>query len=80
MKDQQVWVKSKDGNPTPRGAVQVGTSRFGVPLYAGRAYYNRELLPAQILRDSSAFVSRGGEEIALFHYEVGPITVNFIKF
>lgn len=72
--DQQhtlLWVPCSSGDPLPRGAVHAGTDKGGDPLYAGRAFYEGDLLPAKINpRHSSAYVCWGGMEHALSHYEV----------
>lgn len=72
-------VSCNSGVPLPRGAVEAGTNKTGDPLYAGRAFYNGDLLPAKInpkLR--SAYVSWGGMERATSSYEVRIINVHFI--
>lgn len=75
--DQQntlLWVPCNSGDPLPRGAVHVGTDKGGDPLYAGRAFYEGDLLPAKINSShSSAYVCWGGMEHALSHYEVRSI-------
>ncbi|XP_015377281.1 PREDICTED: uncharacterized protein LOC107171546 [Diuraphis noxia] len=80
--DQQhslLWVPCNSGDPLPRGAVHAGTDKGGDPLYAGRAFYEGDLLPAKINPShSSAYVCWGGMEHALSHFEVRSITVNFI--
>ncbi|XP_025201272.1 uncharacterized protein LOC112598849 isoform X1 [Melanaphis sacchari] len=66
-----LWVPCNSGDPLPRGAVHAGTDKGGDPLYAGRAFYEGDLLPAKINPShSSAYVCWGGMEHALSHFEV----------
>lgn len=55
----------------PEGAVRAGHDKDGGPLFAGRAYYENDILPAKIVpNQGTAYVSYDGQEHQITQYEV----------
>lgn len=55
----------------PGNALHVGHDVDGSQIYLGRAQYQNELLPAKVIPSrSAAFISYGGQEIAVHNVEI----------
>lgn len=64
------WVPASNGS-IPQGAVVAGKDSDGTTLYAGRAFYEGDLLPAKISPTlGGAMVPYGGSEHKVCEYEV----------
>jgi hypothetical protein len=64
------WVGTRDGF-LPEGAILAGHDKDGGPLFIGRAFYESDILPAKVVpRHGAAYVSYGGQEHPVSHYEV----------
>lgn len=55
----------------PDGAILAGNDKDNAPIYVGRAYHKKDLLPAKILPTKKvAYVSWGGEVHPKYEYDV----------
>uniref|UniRef100_A0A1B6LS60 Uncharacterized protein n=1 Tax=Graphocephala atropunctata TaxID=36148 RepID=A0A1B6LS60_9HEMI len=64
------WIHCEAGQ-IPHNAVHAGRDADGGPLYAGRAYYEGDLLPAKIAPSHhKAYVPYGGHEHTVYEFEV----------
>ncbi|XP_054280297.1 protein lifeguard 1-like isoform X1 [Macrosteles quadrilineatus] len=64
------WIHCEPGQ-IPYHAVHAGRDKDGGPLYAGRAYYEGDLLPAKIAPSHhKAYVPWGGKEHVVHQFEV----------
>ncbi len=64
------WIPASHG-AVPGGAVVAGKDTDGTTLYAGRAFFDGDLLPAKISpAQGGALVPHGGSEHKVYEYEV----------
>ncbi|KAK9503867.1 hypothetical protein O3M35_010335 [Rhynocoris fuscipes] len=65
------WERSSGDLPVPLDAVQASSEVNRGPIYAGRAYHERDLLPAKVIPSHGcAYISYHGEEFRKVEYEV----------
>lgn len=64
------WIPGSNGS-VPSSAVVAGQDIDGSTLYAGRAFYEGDLLPAKISQSQgAALVAYGSSEHKVYNYEV----------
>lgn len=70
-KPKAVWIPWGTSASLPEGAIMAGIDIDGTGIYIGKAAHEGDLLPAKVIPEREvAYVSYGGEEVAVNEFDV----------